>query len=143
MEVFRVPEEVAPAGSAKKRMLRSLLFGSLVACLAATGGAVAWDRMRPWSHDIDDALAAAPLVETNTSDSRGVAARLLDLAGSGARALRELERRGDREATNGLRALRWWIEQPEEGGVTVDQIRARHASMPPEAFAAWLKEALR
>jgi hypothetical protein len=138
-----VDDFVCYARPALPKRWRFALPPLLAVCMAATGGAVAWDAMNPWANPIDAAIRESESVPPNTLESKGVAVRLLDVTGAGARALRTLEERGDTEAGFARKTLRWWIEQGDQDQLTVEQIRARYQGMSRDAFDVWFAQAMK
>lgn len=113
-------------------------------CMAATGGAVAWDKLHPWLNPLDLALSEALHVPANTEQSNGVVGRLLQSSAQIEAALRSMEARGDARAGYARSELHHRHAMRSEEPVTVQQIRARLQGMQSdEAFLAWLKQAIR
>jgi hypothetical protein len=121
---------------------RSAMVPLFIACIAATGGVVAWDSMRPQSNTLNSAVIAAQSVPANTNEANSVAARLRDCAVEAMRALRAMEDRGDQRAKFARNELLSQL-QDECLHITVEQIRARLAGMDEAAFCVWLRTALK
>lgn len=116
---------------------------SLAVCMAATGGAVAWDYLHPWSHSMAAAISASKTVVPGTAEARGVAGRMQDLLAPGIQAVRAMQLRGDRAAGDVRSLFLHWLQQAESADITVEQIRRRLHDMPPQDFSKWLRETLR
>jgi hypothetical protein len=134
--------QFAPVGTSRRFASRRWLAICAVICLAATGGAVVWDKARPWSNSLDAAIPAAEHVVPNTPESSGVAVRLLQVSQPAVQALRQLELRGDRSAAEARSLLMHLMAQDAPNDVTIEQIRSRLAGMPQADFIAWLRGAL-
>jgi len=134
-----------PVGSQRRwwHRLRHVAVLGFAFCIAATSGAVAWDKMRPWLNPLDCALAASEAVPVNTEESKGMANRLLAAGNEIERALRAMEQRGDTSAGRARGNLHHRHTQRDLGDITVQQIRSRLEGMPRDEFIAWLERTLR